>query len=113
MKRFVLKDLEADKEEKRMIFAARRQLAKEKLLENTEYNHKKKVFLIHKWDIIRLKKKEADIQVRQMMRATKRNNEIARHLFAVFILKYIHGAFKQKRMDKMDLMSKRLISRKI
>ena len=60
------KYLNSQRENKQTLFAARRQIAKQKHENNSEYMHKKKVFLIHKWDIIRDKKREADMRVRRL-----------------------------------------------
>ena len=52
--------MESEREQKQMIFAARRKKAQRQYSENQEYLHKKKIFMVHKWEIIKQKKMEAD-----------------------------------------------------
>ncbi|CDW79271.1 UNKNOWN [Stylonychia lemnae] len=76
-----------------------------------EYERKKKYFLLHKWEIIKVKKQEMiEVQMKKIQRLT-RSSELAKMILISKIIKEIYQVFNQNR-EKKRFEEKRVLMQK-
>lgn len=77
-----------------------------KKTEMESYERKKKYFLLHKWDIIRIKKHEMMDEKYKEIQKIERSTLLAKHVLVSGIIREIHQKFRDHRNLKI-LMKKR------